>query len=767
MNPLTTLLRNAMDLGVSPIEAGIIVKEMLGLDGIAANLDLRHYDAYKILLAHPDDATALAIEKKAVQIAVMASLGGDETAMALTQGILLAHSNNTALNLADKGVIANLLGLDPLSPLVREIFDRNANIGDAAGLAQINSEWLDLQSGLQITLSDSIETLNLHVNQAPTGSATANLGDAIEGTDYLLGAGELLQGFSDADGDTLGISALSADHASVIENPGGTFTLTPFAGFKGPVELSYAVIDGQGGSAPANQLFLVAANQATPVNAAPSGTASAKLPAGSEDTLWTVSAVQLLAGFSDADGDPLSISGLSADYGAVTDNGDGTFTLTPIADYNGPITLSYNVTDGLDSIAATQNYSLVPINDAPTVGAYSNKSAVPGHVVSLSLGGLFSDVDVNDTLSFSAQGLPASLGIDAATGLISGTAPTTSGVHHITVTATDSHVDSANLGFDLVISGHTIRANLVTRSGLALPGVTAHEVVGPKPADSLFGFGNISVDIAVGTGVPILSADVLATGSSAKGSLELTLGAISGATFLGFELNGPVVSAANAWSISANTLVNNGYGLTAFHGSDGIVADTRIGTLTLALPQTASGIDILALTGSTLGGHSSPDRSLAYSRVDIGPTGLLSDTLPDGDLGISFARGTADYLSKSGTKPVTAADALDALKLSVGLAAAMGSGWKELIAADMNHDGRVTAADALEILKASVGINTIPPFWVFVPDDPGINPNLGTMTKTTVTYRDDINLSATAASSSASITGILVGDVNNSWLIPA
>jgi hypothetical protein len=82
----------------------------------------------------------------------------------------------------------------------------------------------------------------------------------------------------------------------------------------------------------------------------------------------------------------------------------------------------------------------------------------------------------------------------------------------------------------------------------------------------------------------------------------------------------------------------------------------------------------------------------------------------------------------------------------------------------MNHDGRVTAADALEILKTSVGINTIQPNWMFVPNDAA---GLAGMTKTTVSYKDDWNLSSITAPTANTFTGILVGDVNNSWVIPA
>jgi len=146
--------------------------------------------------------------------------------------------------------------------------------------------------------------------------------------------------------------------------------------------------------------------------------------------------------------------------------------------------------------------------------------------------------------------------------------------------------------------------------------------------------------------------------------------------------------------------------------------------------------------------------------------GQLSLTLPDSNLALSLSRGTTDYLINGTTRPITAADALDALKLSVGLPASKGSTWKELIAADMNHDGKVSAGDALEILKASVGINTIQPSWVFVPTDVAINPNLASMTKNSVTYHDEFNLASITAPTLATITGILVGDVNNSWVIP-
>jgi len=199
-------------------------------------------------------------------------------------------------------------------------------------------------------------------NDASTGSATAVLAAGTEDVAYTLHASDLLTGFSDVDGDALAVTDLTANHGTLQYNGGGTWTFTPDANYNGPVSLSYNVIDGHGSSLAATQSFNLAA-----VNDAPTGTATAALAAGTEDTAYTVSAADLLAGFSDVDGDTLSVSGLSASNGTVQDNGDGTYTITPSANFNGAVTLSYNVIDGNGgSVAASQSYSLAAINDAPT-----------------------------------------------------------------------------------------------------------------------------------------------------------------------------------------------------------------------------------------------------------------------------------------------------------------------------------------------------------------------------------------------------------------
>ncbi|MEB3048113.1 cadherin-like domain-containing protein, partial [Rhizobium mulingense] len=248
------------------------------------------------------------------------------------------------------------------------------------------------------------------VNDAPvlSGSA-ATLAAGSEDTPYTISAADLLAGFSDVDGDQLSVTGLSANHGALVDNNNGTWTFTPDANYNGPVSLSYAVTDGNGGSVPASQSFTLDAVNDAPVL---SGNA-ATLSAGSEDTPYTISAADLLAGFTDVDGDPLSVTGLTANHGALVDNNNGTWTFTPDANYNGPVSLSYAVTDGNGgSVPASQSFTLDAVNDAPVLsGNAATLSAgsedTPYTISAADLLAGFSDVD-GDQLS--VTGLTANHG---------------------------------------------------------------------------------------------------------------------------------------------------------------------------------------------------------------------------------------------------------------------------------------------------------------------------------------------------------------------
>lgn len=102
-----------------------------------------------------------------------------------------------------------------------------------------------------------------------------------------------------------------------------------------------------------------------PINDAP--VAGSNAYTVNEDGSITISQEQLLAGSSDVEGDGLTASNLLVDGNAeVTANEDGSFTITPDADWNGDIDMHFDITDGTDTIQATADLTVNPVNDLPT-----------------------------------------------------------------------------------------------------------------------------------------------------------------------------------------------------------------------------------------------------------------------------------------------------------------------------------------------------------------------------------------------------------------
>ena len=67
--------------------------------------------------------------------------------------------------------------------------------------------------------------------------------------------------------------------------------------------------------------------------------------------------------------------------GSVTVNGDGSFTYTPAANYNGADSFTYKVNDGaLDSAPATVRLTITPVNDPPTISNVGDQTSTGGAV---------------------------------------------------------------------------------------------------------------------------------------------------------------------------------------------------------------------------------------------------------------------------------------------------------------------------------------------------------------------------------------------------
>jgi VCBS repeat-containing protein len=169
---------------------------------------------------------------------------------------------------------------------------------------------------------------------------------------------------TDVDSDSLTAVLVSGPaHGTLEFKSDGSFTYTPDANFQGVDSFTYRASDGTLSSNAATVTLNVGA-----VNDAPALTGTkASLIAGEEDTDYSITKADLLAGYTDADGDALTIQDLQATDGWLTDSADGSaWTFTPRANYNGPVTLTYTIGDGRGgTIAASQSFTLTALNDAP------------------------------------------------------------------------------------------------------------------------------------------------------------------------------------------------------------------------------------------------------------------------------------------------------------------------------------------------------------------------------------------------------------------
>ncbi|MDF4897244.1 cadherin-like domain-containing protein, partial [Vibrio parahaemolyticus] len=85
-----------------------------------------------------------------------------------------------------------------------------------------------------------------------------------------------------------------------------------------------------------------------------------------EDGSITLSQEQLLAQAGDVDSDNLEAVNLTAVANAtVVENQDGSFTITPDANFNGDIDITFDINDGTDTIVATADLTVNPVNDLP------------------------------------------------------------------------------------------------------------------------------------------------------------------------------------------------------------------------------------------------------------------------------------------------------------------------------------------------------------------------------------------------------------------
>jgi len=227
----------------------------------------------------------------------------------------------------------------------------------------------------------------------------------------------VLTGFPDGATFNLGAAGSAGTWVIDVSDPAdlATLVLTPPHGVSGDFNLQVTATSTESGNADtASDAMTIAVSLADAPNDDPvlSG-AQATLAAGTEDVPYTVTLAELVQGYSDPDGDALNVANLASDHGTITDNGDGTFTLTPTGDYHGPVQFTYDVVDGNGGTApATLGLSLDPANDLPT-GAVTVSGTYSEDEV-LTASNTLADADGMGTVTYQWQ--RNGVDIDGATG---------------------------------------------------------------------------------------------------------------------------------------------------------------------------------------------------------------------------------------------------------------------------------------------------------------------------------------------------------------
>jgi Ca2+-binding RTX toxin-like protein len=282
-----------------------------------------------------------------------------------------------------------------------------------------------------------------------------------------------------------------------------------------------------------------------------------------------------------------------------------------------------------------------------------------------------------------------------------------------------------------------------------------------EPSNSLFDLRAASFDSATG----VFTVQIWANSGTPAASLDFSVSS-TGANSASFS---PTLSAAS-WSIIANASDPNQLVVGGFKtnpNDTGIAGAVQIGTVRMQYPSNAQSIQ-LEFKDIAIGTVTSPSISLTLAAKAVGSDGSYAfPSLNSGNYDLSVSRSTGDGASNNG---ISSADALAALNIAVGLNPNLdpdGSGPLsalklspyQIIAADVNGDGRVSSADAYAILEMAVRLpSALTSSWVFLQE----KQDLRALSRSSTQIAIDTSISI-PNEPEVNWVGLLKGDVNGSW----
>ncbi len=286
----------------------------------------------------------------------MFTVGEDAVLTVDAAGGLLANDSD-----ADGDAITPTITLEPLHGSVV----LNAD-GSFSYTPDADFNGLDGFSYLVSDGIDSSEVASATIVVTPANDEPVGINDeytTAEDTPLAIAAPGVLVNDTDVDGDALAAILVNPpQHGQLTLGADGGVIYTPDADFNGVDGFSYRANDGSADSDATAVTIHV-----TPVADAPVGMADAYTT--DEDVALTIDAtLGVLANDSDGDGDVLTVSLVTGPVsGALTLNGDGSFSYTPNADFNGSDSFVYQASDGtLTSEPITVSLTVNPVNDAPS-----------------------------------------------------------------------------------------------------------------------------------------------------------------------------------------------------------------------------------------------------------------------------------------------------------------------------------------------------------------------------------------------------------------
>ena len=298
------------------------------------------------------------------------------------------------------------------------------------------------------TISDghgfgSLATATVTLTVTPVNDAPVAVTDQFttnEDTPLVL---NVLANDHDVDGDTLTIISITQpNHGSSATFTSSAITYTPGANYNGPDSLQYTLSDGNGGTATGYVWLTV-----NPVNDAP--IASPDSSTTSEDTAVSIS---VLTNDTDVDGDSLTVTAVTQPaHGAATYTATGV-TYNPAANYNGPDSFTYSISDGHGGTATgTVSITVTAVNDPPVAVA---NSATTAEDTPVTIGVLANDTDVDgDTLTVTAVTQPAHGAVSfTASGVTYSPAANYNGSDSFTYSISDGHGGTASATVSMTIT---------------------------------------------------------------------------------------------------------------------------------------------------------------------------------------------------------------------------------------------------------------------------------------------------------------------------